>query len=260
MTGRGVSSNEGIDQMRMLAGSVLIVIVTASSALAQTPAYDPSARLQEVLPAEIVDRVLARIADARARELPSEALAHRALELAAKGARPADIARRIEAHADALERGKEALDRGRPEVPSDEEVRAASEVIARGVNGEAVSALASAASGRSLVVPLHVLSELMSRGLPAEDAVAHVRAEVLARASDAKMQADASNAGSWGESRGRPTLTGRELGEMQRTRRGPPDGLPANPGKEGLIPEGPPTPPVVPTPPAIPPGGPPPAL
>jgi hypothetical protein len=247
--------------MRMLAGSVLMVIVAASSALAQTPAYDPSARLQEVLPAEIADRVLARIADARARELPAEALAHRALELAAKGARPADIARRIEAHANALERGKEALDRVRPEVPSDEEVRAAGEVIARGVDDEAVSALASAApSGRSLVVPLHVLSELMSRGMPVDDAVARVRAEVLARASDAEMQADASNAGSWGASRGRPALTGRALGEMQRVRRGPPDGLPANPGKEGRTPEGAPSPPVVPTPPADSPGGPPPAL
>ena len=56
--------------------------------IAQTPAKDPSARLREVLPADVAQRVLARIADARDHQLPAEALENRALKFAAKGVDP----------------------------------------------------------------------------------------------------------------------------------------------------------------------------
>ena len=60
-------------------------LFVAAGSNAQTPAKDPSARLREVLPADVAQRVLARIAEARARELPAEALENRALKFAAKG-------------------------------------------------------------------------------------------------------------------------------------------------------------------------------
>jgi hypothetical protein len=54
------------------------ILVLAPCALAQIPAKDPTARLKEVLPPDVAARVLARIADARARQLPADALENRA--------------------------------------------------------------------------------------------------------------------------------------------------------------------------------------
>jgi len=244
--------------MRMIVRSILLLTVVATTAAAQTPAHDPSDHLREVLPPEIREQVLARIAEARMRELPAQALEHRALELAAKGATPADLVRRIDAHADALARGKAALEHGRADAPTPEEVKAAGEVIVRGVDGGAVSALASSASsGRSLVVPLHVLSELMSHGVAANEAVARMQARLDARSTDDEMRSDvAGGTTPWGEA-ARPPVTGRALGEMLRPgTAGPPPGVPANPGVSGSVPtpgQKPPTPPVQP------PVGPPPA-
>lgn len=58
----------------------------SAAAVAQTPAKDPSARLKEVLPADVAARVLDKIAAARARELPAAAL-----KAAGRGVKLADI-------------------------------------------------------------------------------------------------------------------------------------------------------------------------
>ena len=50
--------------------AVLATIFAVSGVGAQTPAADPSAKLREVLPADVADRVLAKIATARAHDLP----------------------------------------------------------------------------------------------------------------------------------------------------------------------------------------------
>ena len=50
------------------------ILLAAATASAQTPAFDPSARLREVLPADVAQKVLATIAAARAHELPAQAL------------------------------------------------------------------------------------------------------------------------------------------------------------------------------------------
>ncbi len=65
------------------------LIGTATSRVsAQTPAEDPSARLRQVLPADVAARVRARIADARARDLPAAALENRALKSPRRASRP----------------------------------------------------------------------------------------------------------------------------------------------------------------------------
>lgn len=165
----------------------LRIVVVASCLLAaplaaQTPAADPSARLRAVLPVDVAERVLGRIAEARARELPAQALEHRALELAAKGVAPADIETGIGRHAERLERARAALVQGGRELPTDAETEAAELVLHQGAGGEAVSALAEAApSGHSLAVPLFVLSQLMDRGLPSDQALRRVHAALEER-------------------------------------------------------------------------------
>ena len=70
-------------RIRRFALLALGIALSAQGSLAQTPARDPSARLRQVLPADVAQRVLARIAEARARQLPAEALENRALKFAA---------------------------------------------------------------------------------------------------------------------------------------------------------------------------------
>ena len=161
------------------------LLVAAVPASAQTPARDPSARLTEVLPAEVSARVLARIAEARARELPAQALENRAVELAVKGLPPERVEREVDAHADRLERARDALANGGRQDPSDVETETAELAMSAGVDGSAVSALAkSAPSGSSLAVPLFVLTSHMNRGLPSDAALARVVAAMQSRAAE----------------------------------------------------------------------------
>ncbi|MGH7535175.1 MAG: hypothetical protein ACREMG_06280 [Gemmatimonadales bacterium] len=159
-------------------------LVAATPISAQTPAADPSSRLREVLPAEVADHVLQRMAEARATGLPAEALAHRALELAAKGVGPDLIPVAIDRQAAALQAGRDALVEGGREAPTGDEITAAATALGKGVDGSAVSELArSTPSGRSLAVPLYTISSLLDRGLPSDDALAAVFARLSARAA-----------------------------------------------------------------------------
>lgn len=174
--------------------------------VAQTPARDPSDRLRAVLPADVAERVIARIAEARARELPAQALANRALKYASRGVAPADIERSISAHADRMDITMGLLQAARGHRPAGDEIDAGAEALRQGVDGAAVSTLAkSAPSGRSLSVPLFVLGGLVERGLPSDSALARVRSRLEARATDAELEsmgngrsANAGNAGQTG--------------------------------------------------------------
>jgi hypothetical protein len=142
-----------------------------------------------VLPADVAERVLARIAAARAVELPTQALENRALKFAARGVPPVEIERAINEHADRLALARDVLRDARPERPTGGEVEAGAEAIRQGVDGQAVSALAkSAPSGRSLAVPLFVIGSLVERGLPSDAALARVQERMLARATDAELE------------------------------------------------------------------------
>ena len=115
----------------------------------RVPAADPSDRLREVLPADVAERVLARIADARARELPAEALENRALKFAARGIAPADVERAIDAHAARMEAARAAFHAGREGAVTGEEIEAGAEAMRQGVDGAAVSELAKSAPSGS---------------------------------------------------------------------------------------------------------------
>lgn len=221
--------------------ALALTAIMAAQTMAQTPAHDPSERLREVLPADVADRVLARIADARAHDLPADALEQRALKFAARGVAPADIERSVAEQAERMAVARSALASARGHEPSGDEIEAGAEAMRGGVDGSEVSALAkSAPSGRSLAVPLYVLGNLAASGIPAADALERVRARLAAHASDSdleKLPAQASSAAQ-GD---RPASVGRDLAATRSKgasaaagggtpTAGPPAGVPANGG------------------------------
>lgn len=252
--------------MRSIGSAVLMLVLATSAASAQAPAQDPSDRLREVLPAEVAERVLAKIAEARSRGLPAEALEQRALKFASRGVRPEDIERSVTDHTQRMESAKQNIERARKGQANGEEVDAGAEAMRMGVDGAKVAELAqSAPSGRSLAVPLLVVGSLVDRGLPSDEALKRVLERLEARASDSDLERLPGEAG------GRPEVTGRELADTKRPdaargrpdTKGRPEGVPGNAGRgarptTGDMPGGAkrPTPPTTPTPPAPTPGRP----
>ena len=214
--------------------AVALMLLVAAPSAARAQAHDPSDRLREVLPADVAARVLERIADARAHELPADALEQRALKFAARGIAPADIERSVAEQADRMAAARTALESARGQKPSDDEVEAGAEAIRQGVDASGVSELAkSAPSGRSLAVPLYVLGNLASSGMPAADALQRVRDRLAARATDAEMEKLPAQAADAVDGH-RPAEVGRDLAATRSkgasAAAGPPRGVPANGG------------------------------
>ena len=201
---------------------------------AQTVPIDPSARLREVLPADVAQRVLARIAEARAGQLPAEALENRALKFAAKGVAPRDIERSVNEHAQRMRTARDAIARGRSGEARSDEIEAGAEAIRKGVDAAAVSRLAKAAPKRALAVPLFVIGSLADRGLPVDEALERVLDRVEANASDAdleRMPADLPAQANPGNAYGRDQATPNRAGGRK-----PQAGRPAAPGKPSGVP------------------------
>ena len=226
--------------IRSLAVLVLTIALSAPSSMAQNPDRDPSARLREVLPADVAQRVLARIAQARERNLPAEALENRALKFAAKGIDPRSIERSVNEQAARLETARAALGNGRTSNPAGDEIEAGAEAIRKGVDDASVSLLArSAPSGRSLAVPLFVIGSLTDRGLSSSDALQRVLARLNARASDTeleRMPGELPPQAVTGQGN-RPATNGRDFGQSHKpasagrpATAGPPAGVPGNAG------------------------------
>jgi hypothetical protein len=169
---------------------LVTAVALVGEASAQDSAKDPSTRLRQVLPPDVAQRVLNKIADARAHQLPAEALENRALKFAAKGIDPKDIERSVSEQADRMVRARTAIMSGRAAKPLGDEIEAGAEAIRKGFSGEAVRTLAkSAPSGRSLAIPLFVIGSLTDRGLPSDQALKRVLDRLKARASDNELEA-----------------------------------------------------------------------
>lgn len=215
-------------------------MIAAASASAQPTPHDPTARLQEVLPPNVAQQVLATIAAARAHQLPAQALEQRALKFAAKGVDPDLIAKSISEQVDRMEKAKDEIDNARDKPATGDEIEAGAEALRQGVDGHAVSDLAkSAPSGRSLAVPLFVIGSLVDRGLPSDQALQQVLARLKARASDADLENLPTQALAGQSNRpsntGRPENVGRPSGvgtaAGNHPAGGPPAGVPANAGR-----------------------------
>lgn len=216
--------------IRVFLRALPLLAVMASLAGAQVPAQDPSDRLREVLPADVADRVLAKIAEARARELPPQAvqaLENRALKFAARGVAPAAVERAIGEHADRMVRAREAIESARTQRAAGDEIDAGAEALRQGVDGAAVSDLAkSAPSGRSLAVPLLVIGSLVERGLPSDAALARVQDRLMARATDREIEGMAG-----AEGRERAAGAGRGMRPVDVPAAGRPTTVPATGGR-----------------------------
>ena len=226
--------------LRTLTALLLAMIVATDVAVAQAPSRDASARLKEVLPSDVAQRVLARIAEARARNLPAEALENRALKFAAKGVDAASIERSVSEQAARMEIARNALNVGRGSAPEGDEIEAGAEAMRKGVDAAEVSLLArSAPSGRSLAVPLFVIGSLTDRGLSSDQALQSVLARLKARASDTELESlpgelPSAAGGAQGKPQGQ---SGRDFGQSHRppsagrpANAGPPAGVPGNAG------------------------------
>ena len=231
---------------RGMLGAAVALVLSARLASAQLPGKDPSDRLREVLPADVAAHVLATIADARAHNLPAQALQQRALKFAAKGVSPADIQRSIDDQAVRMKLAKAAIEKGRGRSAESTEIEAGAEAMRQGVDGSKVSELAkSAPSGRSLAVPLYVIGSLTDRGLPSDQALRRVLERLNARASDADLQQlpdEAANGQSHRPGKGgstgpdqKPATAGRPtgVGGGRPAGGGPPTGVPTNAGARG---------------------------
>ncbi len=219
---------------RFVIGATLLF---ASIASAQN-AKDPSARLRQVLPANVAQHVLATIADARSHSLPAAALEQQALRLTSKGTKPADVEKSVDRSAENMKKAKAALEKaGRK--PTSDEITAGSELMGHGVDGSQVSALAkSAPSGRSLAVPLYVTSHMIDKGAKPSAALARVNARLQQKATDRQLLAEENTS-----SDKRPETANKEGGLAHRPATppglgvkpiAPPMGRPAGtPGKRG---------------------------
>jgi hypothetical protein len=231
-----------MNKIRLFALTLVAIASVARVSIGQTPAKDPSARLREVLPADVAQRVLARIADARAHQLPAEALENRALKFAAKGVDPKSIERSVGEQADRMEDARSALSSGRRARPDGDEIEAGAEAMRKGVDGASVSLLAkSAPSGRSLAVPLFVIGSLTDQGLTSNQAMQRVLQRLINHASDNDLESMPGllpSQSAPGEAN-RPTSTGRDFGQSHRpassgrpATAGPPAGVPGNGGSK----------------------------
>ena len=229
-----------MNNIRNIAVLLVATVLVAQGSSAQTPAKDPSTRLREVLPADVAQRVLARIADARARQLPAEALANRALKFAAKGVDPKDIERSVNEQAQRMDNARSALASGRGSKPAGDEIEAGAEAMRKGVDGASVALMAKKApSGRSLTVPLYVLGSLTDHGISSSQALQRVLTRLNARASDSDLESmpgELPAQAATGQAN-RPATTGREFGQSHApagsgrpATAGPPAGVPGNGG------------------------------
>ena len=226
--------------IRSLAALLVATLLATHGALAQGATRDPAARLRDVLPPEVAQRVLARIADARAHNLPADALENRALKFAAKGVDASSIERSVNEQAARMESARNALGLGRGKLPGGDEIEAGAEAIRKGVDGAALSLLAkSAPSGRSLAVPLFVIGSLTDRGLSSDQALQTVLTRLQARASDADLERLPGDVPPRaGSANGKPEgQSGRDFGQSHRpasagrpSNAGPPAGVPGNGG------------------------------
>jgi hypothetical protein len=229
-----------MNNIRNLTALVAAIVFASQAAVAQAPGRDAAARLREVLPADVAQRVLARIADARAQHLPAEALENRALKFAAKGVNAADIERSVAEQAVRMQNARNALANGRGSQPAGDEIEAGAEAMRKGVDAAAVSRLAkSAPLGRSLAVPLFVIGSLTDRGLSSDQALQSVLTRLQSRASDADLESMPGDlppqaAGANGKPAGE---SGRDFGQSHRpasagrpANAGPPAGVPGNGG------------------------------
>jgi len=160
-------------------------------------------RVPKGFSAEGKAKLEAMYGDARAHELPPDAISHRVAEGEVKGASEATIlasAGRVKAN---MEASQQAMVRGGRAHPTPEECERAGSVMERGVTSVQIETMTRRTpSDRSLVVAFDVLGRLAANGMPVTQALAQVQAKIDGRASDAALVALAGKATTGGAAGG----------------------------------------------------------
>jgi len=156
--------------------------IVAGLALAPGPCAAADARLADRLDHDTAAAVDELIDQAHAKGLPTEPLVARALEGASRQAPGPRIVAAVKNLATALEAAREALGMH----SSTPELVAGAAALSAGVHADTLARLRQVRPG-SLVVPLVVLTDLVTRRVPAETASAAVLAATRARVRDREL-------------------------------------------------------------------------
>jgi hypothetical protein len=149
-------------------GTMALVGVTLAAGASAAHAQD--ARLGVQLDETTRAMVQATVDSARGAGLPTEPLVDKALEGARKRADGVRISRAVSALADRLRQSRTGLGAG----ASESDLVAGAAAIQSGVNADVLHQLRLARPSGALSVPLVVLSDLVTRGVPADTAAAVV--------------------------------------------------------------------------------------
>ena len=167
--------------MRRVAPSIALVLALGTGSVsAQGPV---ESRLASRLDARTRSSVEAIIDSARAASLPVEPLIDKALEGAAKRASGQQIINAVRAFAGQLSEAKRAL--GTPST--DLELLGGAQAIRAGIPIQQIERLRRARSGAQIATALTVASDLVSREVPVDTAVAVVAGLVQASATDDQL-------------------------------------------------------------------------
>jgi hypothetical protein len=147
-----------------------MALVGVTRAPGARAAHAQDARLGVQLDEATRAMVQATVDSARGAGLPTEPLVDKALEGARKRADGARISRAVSALADRLRQSRTSLGAGATES----DLVAGAAAIQSGVNADVLHQLRLARPSGALSVPLVVLSDLVTRGVPADTAAAVV--------------------------------------------------------------------------------------
>lgn len=164
--------------MRLLARGALLLLATTALSAAQ----GQEERLASRFDGATLDRLRATIATAREHDLPVAPLVDKAMEGATKHA-PGP---RVEAAVAALYKRLETSHAALAPSPSDADVASGADALAVGVPREALTSIRALRPGRSVAVPLAVLAQLVSQGVPVARASTMVE-DVLRRGATAEQ-------------------------------------------------------------------------
>jgi hypothetical protein len=144
---------------------------------------DPDPRLKTRLDPETATAVAQIVAQAQANGLPAEPLIDKALEGSSKRAPGPRIVAAVGQYAQALGGAREALGHDSRET----EIVVGAGALLAGVPADSLAGLRAALPGRSLVVPLVVMADLLARRVPAGPASNAILAASRAGVRDAEL-------------------------------------------------------------------------
>lgn len=156
----------------------LLALVLASQA-----AVGQDSRLAARLDSATARAVSTVVEQARRAGLPSEPLVAKALEGASKGAPARRIINAVTEYAAALSAGRTGLGTG----ASDAEIVAGAAALLAGAPAAALGAVRAGRPRQSVTVPLVVLADLLTRGVPIDQATTAVIAVARAGVPDAGL-------------------------------------------------------------------------